>query len=101
MRRKNETFGKREIAIAINNAFQMALRPSSGREVTEERLRRLRNYAQALLEPLGAEIEEEYITPEEGVVIALAGALFVHQRYVSCTEKIPAVKISRELLEKR
>lgn len=103
------SFSQKEIGIAINNAVQASLNPQNY-AILETRLRKLREYSHALVEPITehitGEVDEETgntlpptLRPEEAVVILLTSALYFHIKHVVGTEKLPTVKIAELLFE--
>ena len=85
---QNENFTQREIAVAINNTFTMASRPVKTGPFGDSDRRRLREFAEALLEPIRellampATDAPVALTPEKAVYALLAAALFVQTAYV-------------------
>lgn len=98
---KSDTFTQKEIATSINNAIVFAKAPNRLGVIVEDRLRRLRNYSEALFAPLDAEIEDEYLRPEEAVLICLCGALYMQMKHVMGTDKIPMSGTAKAALEKQ
>lgn len=85
-------FKKDEIAALINNAVIGAKSPKTlEQEIQDERLRKLRAYAEAFIKPLEREIESEFLFPEEAVYILLCGALF-YQMQIAGIDSMPAAK---------
>ncbi len=94
--------------MALNNAVTASLRPV-GREIAETRLRRLREYAQALIAPLTEHMVEQTYTdeagtvwaaplaPEEVVAILSCAALFMHLSNVAQTDHVPQAKMAETL----
>lgn len=70
-----------DLRIDINNILQKARHPV-GNPISNARLRRLREIAQAEMGTFIELIEEQDIRPLEAVVIFLGGALFFMQGYV-------------------
>lgn len=98
MRKKSlPNYSVKERGIALNNAVTACLRPQ-GAVLSEARLRRLRNYAQALIQPLiehvtgGTDDEGEFpacLSYEELTAILVSAALFVHLNHVLGSDKVP------------
>ncbi len=74
--------------MAINNAIALAKSPNKTGSL-EARFPKLQEYALALFEPLRTEIADEFLKPEEAVLICLAGALFHQMGDVMHTDKLP------------
>ncbi len=103
MKKDLNTFSPKEVGVALNNAVQAALH-QTGAEVGDVRLRKLRAYALALIEPLSEHIDEQkyveggvtYAAPlsaEEAVVILLSAALVIHMRGVLGSDKLPMERV--------
>lgn len=98
MKKKNlPNFSSRERGTLLNNAVTACLRPQ-GAPISEARLRRLRNYAQALIQPLlehctgGVDDLGAYppcLTYEELSAILVSAALFVHLNNILGSDKVP------------
>lgn len=106
MRKQDSTFTPKEIATFLNNAVAASLRPNSLGEIPQERLRRLHEIAQALIEPLLELLDEDskdsgLIRPEEAVCILAAAALFVHLKEVMGTDKLPLAGVTDALYGKK
>ena len=105
------TFSPREISVTLNNASAICLRPT-GVEISSARLRRMRNYASALLEPLyehvtggtDEETGEKYgpcLKAEELVAILVCAALFTQATYVTDPgHPLPQQKLTNLLFKK-
>jgi hypothetical protein len=71
----------------------LASRPTSlSSEITEKRFPKLREYTEAIIEPLFHHVDEELLMPEELVFVLSAAALIAHQRLVLKTDKLPLVE---------
>jgi hypothetical protein len=89
---KEETFSQREIQAVLNNAVLRTMSPTRIGPIPPERLRRLRAYTEALIEPTFEHVEEGYMTAEELVAIFTIAALFTQMLRVMGTMKgAPAV----------
>jgi len=101
--RLSETFSPQEIvggidaalALALNNVCVFARRPRTG-EIQERRLRGLKEYTKAVLEPLEEHVDENLLTVEELVFVLLAAALFVQSKKTQ--EALPMMETARQLL---
>lgn len=93
MPKNKDSFTQKEIANAINNAIVFARAPNRLGEISEERLRKLRNYSVSLFQPLTREIDDEFVRPEEAVLLCLCGALFFQMKDVMGTDKVPAAGV--------
>lgn len=96
---KPELFTARDLEGVLNNAVIFSGAPATG-EISEPRKRKLREIAQALIEPLAEMIDDELLTPHEAVHILTAAALFTYIRQVKGGDKLPASKGVKELYEK-
>jgi hypothetical protein len=89
---REETFSQRDILAVLNNAVLRATSPSRTGTIKPERLRALRKYTEALIAPTFEHVEEEYMTPEELVLVFSSAALFTQMLKVMNTLKgAPAV----------
>lgn len=105
MRKKNLTnYSNKEISVALNNCVAHCLRPQ-GRIIPEARLRRLRAFTHALLEPFKEFMEggvddlgpfSAALEPHEVVAIFVTAALFV-QLQNNGTGKLPHTELAEEL----
>lgn len=76
-----DLFTAKEINIFLNNALLAARQPRSLEiPIPEARLRKLRNYLTALLQPIETELQDELLRPEEVVFMLLAGAAYYQKR---------------------
>jgi len=100
VKKDKNTFTQKEIASSINNAIVFAKAPNRTGEISEARLKKLRNYSIALFTPLMAEIDEEFVSPEEAVLICLTGAMFFHMKYIMKTDKMPVASTVEAALQK-
>jgi len=97
-----KTYSPRDIGGAINNALLAASRPESF-EIRESRLRRLSEYAAALVEPVKKHLETEkpngepLITYHEAVVALLSAALLVHAANTTGGDKLPLMSVAKLL----
>lgn len=96
-KKKNDLYSVRDLQGALNNAVLISGSPSTG-EIPEARKRRLREYAQASIEPVVEHIEEGLLSPQEAVHIHCCAALFTYIRHVQGGDKLPASKQVKELL---
>lgn len=105
MRNSRKGFTQREIGVALNNAVVHAMTPTSG-ELSPERLRRLRNYTQAVVEPLIQHTQEisaegrPLLEPEELTAVLVSSALFVHMTLTMKTDKLPMGAKAKGLMTK-
>jgi hypothetical protein len=99
-RKNRKTYNEQEIGVALNNAVAAALRPESlGHEVPDARLRKLREYALAVVEAPLEHVEEGLLTAEELVAILSVGSLFVHLHHVLETDRLPFARLAVDLYE--
>jgi len=89
-RENNKLYTKKEISIILNNATIAALRPSTLGEISDERIRTLKEYTMALIEPCGEHLDEGLLKPEELVAVFTAAAYLVHVRDVMKKDTLPA-----------
>lgn len=108
MKKQNSLHTIRDVSVALNNMMAVVLHPESG-EIKEPRLKRLREFSQALIAPLeelvngGRDEQGEFgpcLKPEELVAVLIAAALYVHLSSVSQTERLPNKDISDLLFDK-
>jgi hypothetical protein len=85
---KEKLFTPKEIAVALHNTALMTQASKVGR-ISEPRMRRLREYTEALLEPVREHLGEELLRPEELVFVLTTAALIVQQLHVLGTDKLP------------
>jgi hypothetical protein len=103
MRTSRKGFTQREIGVALNNAVVHAMTPTSG-EIPPDRLRRLRNYTQAIVDPLIQHTQEisaegrPLLEPEELTAVLVTSALFVHMSLTMKTDKLPMGPKAKGLL---
>ena len=108
--RNDKSYTCKELGVLLNNAVAASLNLED-KAVPEARLRRLREYSQALLEPLLEHLkdqtyEEEGITypaplaAHELVSILQSAALYTHMLYVVGSEKLPQSKVAESLFKK-
>lgn len=91
--KKSQSFNPREIGLHLTNAMTFASRPTSlSSEITEKRMPRLREYMEAVAEPLFEHVDDDLLCPEELVFVFAAAAVYTHQRLVLKTDKLPLVK---------
>ena len=76
------------------------LRPLSLGEISDERLRKLRTYAQAVVKPCFEHCEEGLMRPEELVSVFAAAADYVQLSYVMNTDKLPTAGLAKDVFEK-
>ena len=106
MKKKNlPNFSSRELGVQLNNVVIAAAR-QQGAVVSDARLRRLREYAKCLVEPLVSHItggiDEDgvfppLITPQEAVTICCCAALFLHITQSVGGDKLPQKYLSDTL----
>jgi hypothetical protein len=96
--KKSELFTNRDISVALNNLVAASLRPSTG-EISDARLRYLRNYSSAILAPLANHVEDALLTGEELVCILVSAALFVQQTLVVKSEMLPQTRVTKILFD--
>lgn len=99
MRKKvSKLYTNKELGSELYNCVQHSLN-LQGKRISETRLRKLRAYAQALVEPLEDHVNggtdddgpfEPCIKYEEVVAILVSAALFVHLSKVVGSDKLPA-----------
>jgi len=99
MSKRKNTFSQREIATTLNNAVLRALKPTRIAELDDSRLRDLRAYAQAVVEPTMAHANEGLLEYEELVAVLTTAALYVQLKYVMETDKVPMASKAKNLLE--
>lgn len=92
---EKQTFTQREIASALSNAVVQARHPTNLRIIPDERIRRLREYAQAACEAMLEHCDEQLedgsplLRPEELVLILSVGALWVQASRVMRSCSVP------------
>lgn len=98
-------FSQREIAIALNNCVTMASRPIKYGSFKQPELRKMREFAEALLEPVQELMDLKdpegvaALSPEKAVYVLLAAALYVQTAKVqNKTGVLPAEANVREVL---
>lgn len=91
-------FSPKDIITVINNALALSSRPDAG-EIGEGRLRRLSEYAQAVVKPCEEHIAEELLSAQELVVVLLSCALLVQAGLVP-EEKVPLLNLAKKLKKK-
>lgn len=84
---REETYSQRDIQAVLNNAVLRTTAPTRTGPIKPERLRALRAYTEALLEPAFEHLDEGYMTAEELVHIFSVGALFTQMLKVMGTLK--------------
>jgi hypothetical protein len=90
MAKKTGTFSQRDIAIALNNAVQRALNTTRLGPLPDERLRELRAYSQAIMDPLLEEhVGKGYLAAEELVAVMAICGLYVQLSEIMHTNKVP------------
>jgi hypothetical protein len=90
MAKKIGTFSQREIAVALNNAVQKSLNTTRIGSLPDSRLRELRAYAQAIMDPLLNEhVDEGYLCEEELVAVMTICGLYVQLSRIMKTNKVP------------
>ena len=100
------SYTQKEIASAISNAVVQAAHPNSLKFIPHERLRCLREYAQAACEVMLEHTEETLpddrplLRPEELVLILLSGALFVQSVKVMNNMNVNNLELGKLLFEK-
>lgn len=94
------SYSQREIGEILNNAIAAVSRPEESPELTDQRLRKLRAYAQAVIEAPLEHVDEGLLTHEELVFVLTVGALFTHLRHVQDMDKLPFAGAARELYKK-
>lgn len=91
----------REIAIQLNNLTVLARMPATlGYAIPDGRLKKLRAYAEAIVDPLYRHLDEDLLLPEELVFVLVACALMVQAGRVVGAGRLPAVE-QAELLAPR
>jgi len=111
MKKEILTFTPKELSTIINNSVVVSLHPAEGGIMSEGRLRRLRNVAQAMLEPLHELVNggvdevthQEFgpcITAEEMVSILLCAALHTQLSLVTPGEPFPQARIADSVFAK-
>lgn len=87
-------YSPRDIGVALNNALVAASRPEES-EILLSRLRRLSEYAQAVVQPCSEHMDEKLLTREELVVVLLSAALIVQASDNPQLEKLPLVSLAK------
>lgn len=100
MAKKKETFSQREIAAVLNNAVLRSLKPTRITELSDKRIQKLQDYAQALVEPTVQHVEEGLLCYEELVAALSAAALFVHLKHIMGSDKVPMSSKAKAFMEK-
>lgn len=75
--KSHESFSDREITIYLNNVLRQVSRPRTGL-IDERRFPKLREFMEALIEPLMGLRDEECITLAEMRWLMVAAAVYVH-----------------------
>jgi len=96
---REQLFSPREQMTALNNAVVITASPETG-GISEARKRKLREYAQALVEASYEHVEEGVLTAQELVHVLAAGGLYVYIRFVGGGDKLPASLTSKEIYER-
>lgn len=108
MKKTKNSFTTKDTSVAINNLVSIVLRPESG-EISELRLKRLREFSQELIAPLeelvngGRDDLGEFgpcLKAEELVAVLVCAAFYVHLANVAQTERLPNKNISELLFDK-
>lgn len=73
----HESFSDRELTIHLNNILRIVGRPQTG-HIDEARFGKLREFLEALVEPLMELRQEECITLSEIRWLLVAGAVYTH-----------------------
>lgn len=97
--RKPELYTLRERLAILNNAVIVTGSTETG-VIPEARKRKLREYAQALVEASYEHVEEGVLTAQELVHVLAAGGLYVYIRFVGGGDKLPASLTSKEIYER-
>lgn len=97
--RQRRGFTQRELAEAANNLVVKALRPLSLGEIPEERLRKLRAYAQAVIKPCFEHVEEGLLRPEELVAIGAVFTMYTQTALVMHTDKLPMAPLAGDMYD--
>jgi hypothetical protein len=84
---KTETYSQRDILAILNNAVLKTVSPTRTGPISKDRLRALRKYTEALIEPTFEHVDEQYLTPEELVAIFSIASLFTQMIKVMGTLK--------------
>lgn len=87
-------YSPRDIGVALNNALLQASRPE-GAEIVAGRLRRLSEYAQAVVQPCATHMEENLLTREELVVVLLSAALIIQAVDNPGLDKMPLCALAK------
>jgi hypothetical protein len=95
---KSELFSSREVAAALNNAVVITSKPGTG-EIPDTRKRKLREYAQASIEISLVHVDDGILSSEEAAYVFACAALYIHTKHVQGSDKLPASKQVKELLE--
>lgn len=102
---KEETCSQREIAVQLNNAIAMTLRPARLGPIPEARLRKLHLIAQALIAPAQELLRPEnpgdplMFEPEELVACLAVAAMYVHLTNVMQTTRMPFGALAKEIFD--
>ena len=94
-------FSAREVGDALNNGLSRALNPASLiKPLDDSRLRKIRNFGEALTKVTFKFVEQKIIAPEELVAIYAGAALFAQLKYVMRTDKMPLATEAAALVTK-
>lgn len=94
-----KTSSPREIGASINNCLLLASQPDDF-VILESRLRRLSEYAQAVIAPCQEHCEAGLLSPQELVVAFLSCALLTQAQHVPGVDKMPLVSLAKNIQKK-
>lgn len=94
-----KTYSPREIGAALNNALLFASQPDDF-VIRESRLRRLSEYAQAVVQPCIEHVEKGLLSYQELVVALLSCALLTQAQHAVGVDKLPLVNLAKNIQKK-
>lgn len=87
-------YSPRDIGVVLNNALVAASRPEES-EILLSRLRKLSEYAKAVVDPCSEHVDEKLLTREELVVVLLSAALIVQATDNPQLDKLPMTSLAK------
>ena len=95
-------FTKKAIGDILNNAVAYTQNPATLKKpLTEGRLRKLRDYTRALIQPALDHLEEGGLIAEELVYVFTCAALLFHAYRILKTDKLPMIPATKDFFDKR
>ncbi len=95
-------YSKRAIGEALNNLVVMTQNPATlTKPLTDGRIRNLRDYTRALIQPALDQVEDGDIKPEEVIFALSSAALWFHAFRIMKTDKLPMIPSTKDFFDKR